>query len=66
MREPLLRPAYRDHIKDLAVIPALAQSIAGDLAKRSILGFTKVAWHQLGVEKGRAGFCIPNHWLEKF
>jgi len=66
MHEPLLRPAYRDHIEDLAVIPALAQSIAGDLAKKSSLGFTIVVYIKWGVENGRAGFCIPNHWLEKF
>jgi hypothetical protein len=43
MHEPLLRSGYRDHIKDLATTPALAQGIAGDLAKRSSLGFTIVA-----------------------
>lgn len=42
MHEPLLRPVYRNHTKGLAFIPASAQSIAGDLAKRSSLGFTIV------------------------
>jgi hypothetical protein len=52
MHEPLLRPAYRDHIEDLAAIPALAQSITGDLAKKSSLGFTIVVYIKWGWRTG--------------